>query len=180
MKSVRLDDIEGRRWRPIRSTLGIRAFGINAYVADAGKGLFPEHDETEAGAGEQRHEELYVVIRGRATFTCGGEALDAPYGTLVFLDDPAERRAAIASEDGTAVLAIGGPVGEGYQVAPWEYWQRALTAAELGRHDDAAAIDRRGGAGPFSARRLVAKTPRERDAGLTRLRRRAVTPRSRT
>lgn len=140
MRSIHLDEIEGGRWKPIRSTLGIRAFGINAHVADAGDELFPEHDETEAGAGRQRHEELYVVLAGRATFTCNGRDLEASAGTLVFLDDPAERRAAVAMEAQTRVLAIGGPVGEGYQVAPWEYWFRARAAREQGRQAEAAAI----------------------------------------
>jgi hypothetical protein len=108
-------------WKPIRSTLGIEAFGINAYVAKgAGERLFNEHDETEALAGTQRHQELYVVLAGRATFSVDGEQVDAPAGTLVFVDDPASRRAATAAEDSTTVLAIGGPVGAAYEPPPWE------------------------------------------------------------
>jgi hypothetical protein len=108
-------------WKPIRSTLRIEAFGVNAYVAErAGDRLFNEHDETEELAGGQRHQELYVVLEGRATFTVDGEDVDAPHGTLVFVEDPESRRGAIAAEAGTTVLAIGGPVGEGYQPPPWE------------------------------------------------------------
>ena len=146
MKVVRLDEIAKARigevlWTPIRSTLGIRAFGINAYTAEeAGDALFAEHDETESGAGHQRHEELYLVLSGRATFTVGGAEIDAPAGTLVFLDDPAERRAARAAAAGTTVLAIGGPAGEAYEVAPWEYWLRAKLARERGREEEARAI----------------------------------------
>lgn len=126
MKVLRLDEIEaskveGTAWKPIRSTMGIEAFGINAYVARAaGDTLFNEHDETESFAGTQRHQELYLVFEGRATFTVDGGDVDAPRGTLVFVDDPASRRAAVAAEPNTTVLAIGGPVGEGYQPAPWE------------------------------------------------------------
>jgi hypothetical protein len=108
-------------WKPIRSTLGIEAFGVNAHVAEhAGDRLFNEHDETENLAGAQRHQELYVVLEGRATFTVDGEDVDAPRGTLVFVGDPASRRGAVAAEPGTTVLAIGGPVGEGYRPPPWE------------------------------------------------------------
>jgi hypothetical protein len=82
--------------------------------------LFNEHDETEDLAGTQRHQELYVVLEGRATFTVDGEDVDAAAGTLVFLEDPAARRAAVAAEDGTTVLAIGGPVGEAYRPPPWD------------------------------------------------------------
>jgi hypothetical protein len=126
VKTLRLDDVEptlveGTLWKPIRSTLGVRAFGINAYTARAaGDRLFNEHDETESFAGRQRHEELYVVLEGRATFTVDGEDVDAPTGTLVFVEDPASRRGAVAAEPGTTVLALGGPVGEAYEPGPWE------------------------------------------------------------
>jgi hypothetical protein len=126
MKVVHLDDIEATRiegtlWKPIRSTLEIEAFGINAYTAErAGDALFNEHDETEALAGSQRHQELYLVLAGRATFTVDGEQIDAPARTLIFVDDPASRRGAVAAEAPTTVLAIGAPVGEGYRPPPWE------------------------------------------------------------
>jgi hypothetical protein len=35
--------------------------------------------------------------------------VDAPAGTLVYLDDVRQKRHAIAKEAGTTVLAIGGP-----------------------------------------------------------------------
>jgi hypothetical protein len=126
VKILRIDEIEpseldGTRWKPIRSTLGIESFGINAYEAlRPGNVVFNEHDETESLAGRQRHEELYLVMRGRATFTVDGTEIDAPVGTLVFVDDPASRRGAVATESGTVVLALGGPVGEPYEPAPWE------------------------------------------------------------
>jgi hypothetical protein len=126
MRTIRLDEIEPTRigdalWKPIRSTLDIRAFGVNAYVAEhAGATLFDEHDETEGGAGSQRHEELYVVLAGRATFTVGGREVDAPAGTLLFVRDPAVVRSAIAAVADTAVLAVGAAPGQAYRVAPWE------------------------------------------------------------
>jgi hypothetical protein len=126
VKTLRLDDvdptlIDGTLWKPIRSTLGVRAFGVNAYTARAaGDRLFNEHDETESFAGRQRHEELYVVLEGRATFTVDGEEVDAPALTLVFVENPAARRGAVAAAPGTTVLAIGGPVGEAYEPGLWE------------------------------------------------------------
>jgi hypothetical protein len=150
VKTIHLDEIDATRigsslWKPIRSTLGILAFGINAYVAErAGDTLFDEHDETETGAGGQRHEELYFVASGRATFYAGDEELDAPAGRLVFFDDPAERREARAAEPATTVLAIGGPVGEAYEVAPWEYWFRAERARLRGDSTEARRIAEEG------------------------------------
>ena len=146
MKVAHLDEIRGTQigqatWKPIRSTLGVQAFGINAYVCEAvGERLFDEHDETEAGAGNQRHEELYFVLAGHATLTVDGEEIDAPSGTFVFVENPAARRGGVATAPNTLVLAIGGPVGEGYEVAPWESWFRVRAARERGDLDEARAI----------------------------------------
>jgi hypothetical protein len=147
---IQLDEIEPTLigeslWKPIRSTLGVEAFGVNAYLAEEpGDVLFDEHDETEGGAGDQRHEELYIVLSGRATFSVGGREIDGPTGTLVFLKDPAERRAARSVEPNTVVLSVGGPVGEGYKVAPWEYWFRAERARQRGRLDEMREIAKEG------------------------------------
>jgi hypothetical protein len=137
VKLLRLDEItparvEGTTWLPIRSTLGVRAFGINAYAGRSGERLVNEHDETEDLAGSQRHEELYVVVRGSATFTVDAERVELAAGDILFLDDPSSRRGAVAAADGTLVLAIGGPVGESYRPAPWEELLLAQRAAALG------------------------------------------------
>jgi hypothetical protein len=137
VKTVRLHEIvptwlEGSRWKPIRSLLDIQAFGVNAYVADAGEQLVAEHVEVGGLAGTQRHEELYVVVAGRAAFKGANGEVDAPTGTLVFFDNPAELRAARAVDDETTVIAIGAPVGEPYRIAPWEYWFRVRRALHEG------------------------------------------------
>jgi hypothetical protein len=62
-------------WRPIRRQFGISAFGTNAYTADAGQRVVEEHHEKDG------HEEMYVVLRGRATFTLGDDEVDAPLST---------------------------------------------------------------------------------------------------
>jgi mannose-6-phosphate isomerase-like protein (cupin superfamily) len=65
-------------------------------------------------------EELYVVLRGRATFTLDGREVDGPAGTLVYVHDPAVARMAVPAEPDTAVLAISGTPGLEYRVATWE------------------------------------------------------------
>jgi tetratricopeptide (TPR) repeat protein len=149
VKTIRIDEIEPiavvggeLQWRPVRRTLGIEAFGINSYTANAGELVVEEHDETGAGAGH--HEELYVVITGRATFTVDAESFDAPVGTLVFLDDPTERRAARATEDGTTVLAIGGTRGEPFRISPWEFAFAGTPAWKAKRYDEAERLLRQG------------------------------------
>ena len=127
MRTLRIDDVEGLPvlgtllWQPLRRPLGITAFGINAYTAsNAGDEVVEEHTE-------QSHEEAYVVIRGHAAFTVGDEEVDAPWGTIVFLDDPKQRRHAIAKEAGTTVLAIGGEPGT-HAISSWEYIFPSLPA----------------------------------------------------
>ena len=109
------------RWKPIRRTLGIEAFGMNAYTAEnAGDDVVERHSEENL-----RHEEVYVVLAGRATFELDGETLDAPAGTIVFLRDPTLRRYATAAEPGTTVLAVGGKPGEAYTPSAWEWYFEA-------------------------------------------------------
>jgi quercetin dioxygenase-like cupin family protein len=91
-------------WRPIRRRFGITAFGTNAYTGDAGQRVIEEHSERD------NHQEMYVVLRGRATFRLGDDEVDTPPGTIVFLR-PDTKRGAIAAEDGTAVLAVGAKPG---------------------------------------------------------------------
>ena len=106
-------------WKPVRIHLGIRAFGTNAYVARrAGDQVIGEHSETEESG--TRHEELYVVVSGLATFTIGGEEVEAPAGTLVYVPDPDTHRGAVVNEDGTTVICFGGTPGEAFTVSPWE------------------------------------------------------------
>jgi tetratricopeptide (TPR) repeat protein len=104
-------------WTPLRKQLGITAFGINAYTAtEAGQDVVEEHTEERLG-----HEELYLVVTGRATFVLDGEEKDVPAGSLVFLRDPKVKRYARAEEPGTTVLAVGGKPGS-HEVSAWEYF----------------------------------------------------------
>jgi tetratricopeptide (TPR) repeat protein len=131
---VQLDELDripvgrhGLLWRPVRRRLGIEAFGVNAYTAEeAGQEVVEHHDETGGGAG--KHEELYVVVRGRARFTLDGHEVDAPAGTIVFVRERSVKRGAFAEEAGTTVLALGGTPGEAFQVSPWEYYFAAIPA----------------------------------------------------
>ena len=94
MKTVHVSELDalslpqfGFLWRPVRATLGVEGFGVNAYTArEPGGELIEDHDETGGGAG--RHQELYVVLSGHAVFTIDGQTVEAPTGTLVFCDEP--------------------------------------------------------------------------------------------
>lgn len=139
---IRLEDLDaiavaGVKWRPVRRTLGITGFGVNAYTADRGEQLIEEHDESAGGAGG--HQELYVVVSGHARFKVDREEIDAPTGTLVFVPETTSRRAATALSDGATVLVVGGP-SETIKASPWEYYFAALPAAEAGEPDRAYEI----------------------------------------
>ena len=105
------------RWTPLRKHFGITAFGVSAYTAtEVGQDVVEEHTEERLG-----HEELYVVVTGRATFVLDGEEMDVLAGSVVFLRDPKVKRYARAEEAGTTVLAIGGKPGL-HAVSAWEYF----------------------------------------------------------
>jgi len=138
-KIVHLDQIESvpgpgsLTWRPVRLTLGVRAFGCNAYTAGAaGEDVVEPHTEDPKLA----HQELYFVAAGRATFAIDGHSYDAPAGTYVFIPDPASHRHAVAAEAGTTVLSFGGPPT--FEPSAWEW---AFQAAPLVRSDPTRARD---------------------------------------
>ena len=114
-------------WRPVRLTLGIRAFGCNAYTAaESGQDVVEAHSEDPKLA----HEELYFVAAGRSVFTIDGESHDARAGTYVFVPDPASQRHAVAAEPNTTVLSFGGPPT--FEPSAWEW---AFLATPLIRSD---------------------------------------------
>ena len=109
-----LDDVQavpwqGRKleWRPLRSALETRIVGMAGFTAErVGQEVIEGHTEAHGGRG---HEEVYVVLRGRATFTLGAETVDAPAGTFIAVRDTTVFRRAVAAEPHTAVCALGGP-----------------------------------------------------------------------
>ena len=116
---------DGMDYRPIRKAMGVSAFGINAYTADEGTVIEP-HDELGSGSGG--HEELYFVATGHAKFEVDGEEIDAPPGTIVFVQ-PEQHRSATAHAPDTTVLVIGGKPGAAGPPSPFEYWYLAIGEA---------------------------------------------------
>lgn len=122
-------------WRPIRRRFDVRGFGTNAYTSEGvGRHVVEEHDE---GTGQ---EECYVVLRGRARFKLDDEEVDAPAGTVVFIRDSTVVRGAIAEEEDTAVLAVGGFVGKPFEVSVWEASFAAIPYTRAERWDEAIPI----------------------------------------
>ena len=123
-------------WHTIRSTLDVRAFGINAWTAlEDDQRLIGEHDEAEGEA----HEELYVVLSGTATFTLDGETVEAPEGTVVHVPDPAVKRGATGAK-GTTILAVGAKPGVAFTPSSWERSADALRYWPTEEWDKAIAV----------------------------------------
>ncbi len=141
---ARLDDIEesndGRSpWRPVREHFGITGFAVNAWTGQqAGDRIINEHDEDEPGG----HEELYLVLQGRARFELEGETVDAPSGTFVFAA-PGVKRTAFAEEPGTTLIAVGGVPGRAVETLGWEVFAPVRPAYEAGNYAEAAEQGRR-------------------------------------
>src|SRR5207247_1053689 len=138
VKRLHLDEIESLpalggllQWKPVRHTLGISAFGINAYRGEQeGDLVVEEHADP--------HQELYIVVSGRARFRAGEEEFDAPAGTLV-LFEPREHRVAQALEPGTTIVAVGAEA-ERFEPSAWEFAFRAKGLFDLGRIEEAREV----------------------------------------
>jgi len=140
MSHIALDELDriemddGFVWRPVRRHFGIRAFGVNAYTAREAGGLVIEsHTEVD-------HEEIYLVLRGRARFTIDGTDHELGPGQLVFLREPSLRRGAVALDEDTVVLALGGKPGAAHEVSAWEAMFAAVPAARAEQWGEAIRI----------------------------------------
>ena len=127
---------ESALWSTVRVHFDIGAFGVNAWTAERdGQTVIGEHDEADG----ERHEELYFVASGHATFTVDGDEIDGPAGTFVFVREPAAKRKAVAKTAGTTVLAVGGRRGEAFVPSQWERSAPALRHWGTGDFEEAVA-----------------------------------------
>ena len=105
-------------WHAIRRFFGITAFGVAAATAVDGEALIWPHTEAPYG-----HEELYVVVEGRARFLFDdGSEVELGASELVFVE-PELGRGAVALETPTTLLVVGGTPGA-YRPPIWAAdWQ---------------------------------------------------------
>jgi tetratricopeptide (TPR) repeat protein len=126
---------DGRQRFDLRRNLEITGFGVQAFSAPSGVVVINEHDETLLGEAGQ--EELYIVMKGTATFEIDGESHEASAGALVHVK-PTAKRKATATEDGTTILVVGGTPGKAYEPAP-EEMAEAFAAYNAGDYEEALA-----------------------------------------
>ncbi len=107
-----IDELESIHHGAIKlagAELDIRSFGMQVLDFPAGFSDYPEHDHAE-----DRHEEVYVVLRGGADFIIDGEAVTISQGDLLKVD-ATSRRKLQPGQDGVRILAIGCTPGASYQ-----------------------------------------------------------------
>ena len=148
-KVTRLEDLDYFAYKEtltgrVRHELGISAFGVNSWLgSNVGDRVIPEHAEDQEGD----QDELYVVVRGRARFEVGGDTVDAPVGTLVYVPAGPTVRTAFAEEPGTTVLAVGATAGKAFEVHGWEFWGPLYDDYMAGDYESVVAK----GKGPIEA-----------------------------
>ena len=106
----------GTEWKPVRRIFSIGSFGTAlARATEAGDTLTHDHDEVTA-----RHEELFLIVSGHATYRVDGEEIDAPAGTFLSVPDPATVRGAVALEAGTTMFVVGAEPGAAFAPSDWD------------------------------------------------------------
>ena len=100
-----VDDVEavyGGIFKPVGSTLGVTAFGVNVEHFQQGHEKYPEHDHAEDG-----QEEVYYIISGQATLSIDGKEHQLRAGSIAYVPSGTKRR--FTTPDGPVqILAIGG------------------------------------------------------------------------
>jgi uncharacterized cupin superfamily protein len=102
------------RWQALNGLLGVTTFGINAVVMEPGEDADIEHHELESA-----HQEVYVVVTGRASFRLGDAEVEAGPGDVVAVGDPAEVRSFRALEPGTRIVCVGSGPGAEHPFGEW-------------------------------------------------------------
>ena len=102
------------RWQPLNKLLGVSTFGVNAVAMEPGEDVDIEHDEADC-----QHQEVYVVVSGRAAFRLGAEEVSAGPGDIVAVPDPGETRNYWALEPGTRIICFGAGPGAEHPYGDW-------------------------------------------------------------
>jgi quercetin dioxygenase-like cupin family protein len=101
--------IPGIRFVHAAKSLGVTAWGMNVLELGPRCTRYPEHDHLKDG-----QEEVYTVLRGRATLEAGGTSWALEPGVLVRVG-PGQRRRLVTGDEGATVLALGGTPGKAYE-----------------------------------------------------------------
>jgi mannose-6-phosphate isomerase-like protein (cupin superfamily) len=98
--------------RKVRRALGTQAFGCNYFT------LPPHSEGREHDHARSGQEEVYFVVRGSGRMRIEDAEVELRPGRFIRVD-AAATRSPIAGADGLEFLAIGAPLGGGYEPPAW-------------------------------------------------------------
>lgn len=103
-----LESAMGGAFALVAKSLGATSFGMNVLRMPPNYADYPEHDEDASG-----QEEVYVLVKGAARLTAGGEEHDLT--PLAFARVAAGvPRKWVAGDEGATIIAVGGVPGAAY------------------------------------------------------------------
>jgi mannose-6-phosphate isomerase-like protein (cupin superfamily) len=124
---LHIDDIEGAYggvFKPVGSTLGVTAFGVNVHEYQQGHDQYPEHDH--AGDGQ---EEVFLAMRGGGEIEIDGERFPLDSDHIASVPAGTNRKV-WPGPDGIRLVVVGGVPAGPYQ---------APDVSKLGEPDPMAA-----------------------------------------
>ncbi len=89
--------------------LGVTSWGMNVLQLPPSWAGYPEHDHAREG-----QEEVYILLKGSARLTAGGESWELVPGTLARVGAGQKRKIAPGA-GGATILALGGTPGKVYE-----------------------------------------------------------------
>jgi mannose-6-phosphate isomerase-like protein (cupin superfamily) len=92
-----------------RASLGARSFGMQVINMPANWENYPEHDHVSAPVND-RQEEIYTALSGKATLHVGGEEHTLEPGVFARVG-ASEKRKITTSDQGVQLLCVGGTPG---------------------------------------------------------------------
>jgi len=108
------EDLERNgRWGLVRRSIGLGSFGMNLVEIEPG-GQIPEHTEAE-----RDHEEVFVLLSGRAVAVIDGE--DHPVSAVSFVRVSPEHRRTVRNDSSEPVqlLIASAPTTSGFEPLAW-------------------------------------------------------------
>jgi len=130
----RLDEFEaifGGGFLRVRAGLGVSSFGLAVMNLPPHFEDYPEHDQAH-----DHQEEVYTLVRGRATLIVGDERYELEPGVWARVGE-GERRKIVTGDEPAQVIAIGGSPGEAYH--PPEFTEEGAPDPLGGKSSEALA-----------------------------------------
>ncbi|HWX75578.1 MAG TPA: cupin domain-containing protein [Solirubrobacteraceae bacterium] len=104
-----MEAIYNNSFKRAGAELGVESFGLQVFDMPPGADYYPEHDH-----GEDRQEEVYVILRGSGEFEIEGERVPVDSERMIRIPAGTKRKLWPGPE-GVRVMALGGVPGKLYE-----------------------------------------------------------------